>query len=332
MNIAFRTAIAGLLACAAAAPAQAALDLGQYAVTLQRGINFDEASGVTYNWDRNTLMIVDDEGDDLAEYSLTGERLTADRISGYRDIEGVAYIGGGAYVLAEERTEEIVRITPGATGTQNGLPSTQYTSKGSAQRYLINGGANIGNNGLEGVAFDPITGGFFSVRQGGGGGVTQAVYQSQVSFGAVTTGTTIQPFDAALLGVESLSDIATLSTNPNFAGTDYYENLLILSLGSRVLLEVTRTGDVLSRFDLAGLDIQTIEGVTIDHDGNIYLVGETGGSSPTFNGSLPVSTSGLVVLSRVSAVPEPAAWALMIGGFGLVGGTLRRRHAAVAIG
>ncbi|HEU4967577.1 PEPxxWA-CTERM sorting domain-containing protein [Sphingomonas sp.] len=31
-----------------------------------------------------------------------------------------------------------------------------------------------------------------------------------------------------------------------------------------------------------------------------------------------------------SAVPEPAAWALMIGGFGLVGAAARRRRAAVA--
>jgi hypothetical protein len=29
-------------------------------------------------------------------------------------------------------------------------------------------------------------------------------------------------------------------------------------------------------------------------------------------------------------VPEPASWALMIGGFGLAGATLRRRRSAVA--
>jgi len=31
--------------------------------------------------------------------------------------------------------------------------------------------------------------------------------------------------------------------------------------------------------------------------------------------------------SGVGAVPEPASWALMVGGFGLVGGAMRRRTA-----
>lgn len=38
----------------------------------------------------------------------------------------------------------------------------------------------------------------------------------------------------------------------------------------------------------------------------------------TINGTLPGGGSG-------STVPEPAAWALMVAGFGLVGGSLRRR-------
>jgi hypothetical protein len=41
----------------------------------------------------------------------------------------------------------------------------------------------------------------------------------------------------------------------------------------------------------------------------------------------------LVDSENLAAVPEPASWAMMIGGFGLVGGTLRRRrpaHRAVA--
>ena len=35
-------------------------------------------------------------------------------------------------------------------------------------------------------------------------------------------------------------------------------------------------------------------------------------------------------VTRASAVPEPASWALLIGGMGLIGGTLRTRRAGVA--
>ena len=31
-----------------------------------------------------------------------------------------------------------------------------------------------------------------------------------------------------------------------------------------------------------------------------------------------------------AAVPEPASWAMLVAGFGVMGGTLRRRRAAVA--
>jgi hypothetical protein len=39
---------------------------------------------------------------------------------------------------------------------------------------------------------------------------------------------------------------------------------------------------------------------------------------------------GQVLVAQVGAVPEPAAWSLMIGGFGLAGAALRRRRVAVA--
>ncbi|NJC09317.1 PEPxxWA-CTERM sorting domain-containing protein [Polymorphobacter fuscus] len=39
---------------------------------------------------------------------------------------------------------------------------------------------------------------------------------------------------------------------------------------------------------------------------------------------------GEIVLASAGAVPEPAAWAMMIAGFGLVGGTMRQRRTAVA--
>jgi hypothetical protein len=38
------------------------------------------------------------------------------------------------------------------------------------------------------------------------------------------------------------------------------------------------------------------------------------------------ASSNAVILAAAPAVPEPAAWAMMLGGFGLLGATMRRRQ------
>lgn len=38
-----------------------------------------------------------------------------------------------------------------------------------------------------------------------------------------------------------------------------------------------------------------------------------------------LDTQGLIVTPPTSSVPEPATWAMMVGGFGLIGGAMRRR-------
>jgi hypothetical protein len=50
-------------------------------------------------------------------------------------------------------------------------------------------------------------------------------------------------------------------------------------------------------------------------------------TSPSSQYSLP---EGNVIVASVAGVPEPAAWALMIGGFGLIGSASRRRKVSVA--
>jgi PEP-CTERM motif len=47
----------------------------------------------------------------------------------------------------------------------------------------------------------------------------------------------------------------------------------------------------------------------------------------TFNGDFQLLTSGQL---EIAAVPEPATWALMIIGFGMIGGTLRARRRQIA--
>ena len=50
----------------------------------------------------------------------------------------------------------------------------------------------------------------------------------------------------------------------------------------------------------------------------------------TANGGATGIYSGTATFTAVSGAPEPAAWVLMIGGLGLVGVALRRRHATAS--
>ena len=59
-----------------------------------------------------------------------------------------------------------------------------------------------------------------------------------------------------------------------------------------------------------------------------YLNNITSGQWQAPTGTLKYFYSANSQSQVLSAVPEPATWAMMIGGFGLVGGTMRRRRAA----
>lgn len=83
---------------------------------------------------------------------------------------------------------------------------------------------------------------------------------------------------------------------------------------------VSSDGDYL--YQLVG-NRGTIDVYGVGGDGaSLALLQQTSGLLPELN------TTGLISVSGV--VPEPGTWALMIAGFGLVGGSLRRRRVAVA--
>ncbi|MBT9463050.1 SdiA-regulated domain-containing protein [Hydrogenophaga sp.] len=277
------------------------------------GVSGLEASAVTFARDRGTngtLFFVGDEGTGVVEISLTGQTLSSMSFSGgtnlgwpttssNRDSEGLTYLGNGVLVVAEERLQDAFRFGYVAGGSIN-LATAPSASIGSG---------SVGNNGLEGLSYDPRNGSFVSVKQA----VPQGVLGGTLNFatGASTMGAL---FDPALLGVVSLSDVQTLSPVTALAGTDGADNLLILSLDSRKLLEVTRSGQVLSSLDLSGITSQAIEGVTVDDLGNLYLVAEDSGTG----------NSRLFVLA--APVPEPETYAMLLAGLVLMGATAQRRR------
>ena len=49
-----------------------------------------------------------------------------------------------------------------------------------------------------------------------------------------------------------------------------------------------------------------------------------------FSGYVPIFIHTAFINNAIAAVPEPTTWALMIGGFGLAGASLRRRRMVAA--
>ena len=306
---------AAALACAFGASAQTSINLanyqlsGNYALATLGGMGL-EASAVTYARDRGTLFFVGDEGLGVVEISRTGQTLGSmafgnwPAASSNHDAEGLTYLGNGQLVVAEERLQDALRFTYVAGG-----------SVALASAPTVSIGPTVGNIGTEGISYDPRDGSFVSVKQDD----PQAVLAGTLNF-ATGISTMTSLFDANLLGLNSLSDVQTLSPVDALAGSAAADNLLILSLDSRRLVEVNRAGQILSFFDLAGITSQAIEGVTVDEFGTIYLVAEDSGTP----------NSRLFVLSAVNAVPEPETYALMLGGLGAMAWVARRRKRATA--
>ena len=320
---------AGLIAAVlGATPAGATGLLDHYTVSYAKPIDTQEASAVAYDWDTRRLMVTNDEEDKTGrsvwgEYDLAGNKTATIILNGCLslgsaqcDPEGLAYVGGGRYAVAEERYQDMALI---AEVSASGDTRT-YTAYPDAPTVSV--GPNAGNSGLEGIAYDRATGAYFGVKETS----PQTVWQiTDVDFTG-GTGTVSSLFDPAPLGLNRLSDIAVLS-NGALAGTAFGDNLLLLSGRSFQLLEVTKAGALVSSYDLSGFKSLVdpadqggkFEGVTLDDGGNIYLVSDDGDGP---------NQSYLVKLGYTAAVPEPATWAMMIAGFALVGGALRRRRPA----
>lgn len=274
-----------LASAAYAGPTSVDLSLYQHTATINLGSLAAEASAVTFNPDTGSLFVLGDEGDAIVEVGLDGVQRSSMTLTGFDDTEGLTYLGGGRFAIGEERLQDIYELNYTAGGT---------VARGSLRTASV--GPTVGNIGIEGFSYDPRNDRFIMVKEKS----PQAIYDAAVTFTGPPAGPDINPsslFDPALLGVLDLSDVQVLATVPSLAGTADEDNLLIYSQESARLLEVTRDGTILSSFDFSAI-ASDAEGVTIDHNGVIYVAGET----PALYVLTPVPAPGPLALSALIGV------------------------------
>ncbi len=271
-----------------------------------------EASAVTYNWDTNTLFVVGDGSTAITQVSLTGQlidTMTLARNPGqpqggqFYDIEGLTYIGNGQFVFAEERYRQLNRFTYAAGNTL-----------GAAGVQTAKLGTTVGNVGLEGLSYDPLTGGYIVVKEKDPLGLFQTTVDwaaGSASNGSASTVNPVNLFNPALLGVIDIADVFALSNLPSLQGTAFQQQLLVLSEESGRLVQVDRSGNTVATLNL-GIPFQH-EGVTMDGNGVLYIVNELGGGD--------VNHPQLWVYAPV---PEPAPAALLLAGLAALAWRRRR--------
>lgn len=251
--------------------------VGKYRLPVGSGNNLlaAEVSAVTWNRDTDSLFIVGDNGTSVTQISKTGQLIdtmtlpadaTKPQGTYYYDPEGLAYVGGGRFVLSEERYRQVTRFTYTAGSTLD--PATAQTVKL---------GTTIGNIGFEGISFDPVTGGYIIVKEK----TPLGIFQTGIDFtagtasnGSATATESANLFDPALAGgVLDFGDVFALANVLPASAADR-EHLVVLSQESGRLLKMDRSGRVLGQ-----RDIETAaqhEGVTFDDALNLYVTNELG--------------------------------------------------------
>ncbi len=279
----------------------------------------DEASGVTYNWDTDTLFIIGDGGASVTQVSKTGVLIdtmtlalgSSPQGTDFYDPEGITYIGGGQFVFSEERDQQLVKFTYAAGTT---------LTRATAQTADL--GPFDDNTGTEGLSWDPPASDFICLKELGPIGV----FRTAVDFTAgtstvappITGNETSNLFNTSLLGMSDVADVFAFTNIPSMAGQPQENNLLILGQENARIVNVSRTGVINSTLNIRGgpgdiaVGGMQHEGITMDRAGNIYIVNENGGGNIQFPqlwvyapSTLPNAAPTAVVLSNaVNSIVE----------------------------
>jgi uncharacterized protein YjiK len=286
-----------------------------------------EASNVTYNWDTDTLFITGDGGTSVVQVSKTGQLINSMSMAlgnspqgtEFYDTEGLTYVGNGQFVLVEERDRQACLFTYAAGTT---------LQRSNVQTVKL--GTTVGNVGLEGLCYDPSTSGFIFVKEKS----PISIFQTTINFpggtasnGSPSATSSTDLFNPALANLADFSDVFALSNLPSLNGQPDASHLLIISQESGQIKKVDRSGTVFSTLTIVAdpgspltVPDMTMEGVTMDRAGNLYVSNEGGGGVTNHpqlwvyapSTSPNAAPTAVALLNQVAAIPENASTAAVV--------------------
>lgn len=221
-----------------------------------------ETSGLAWHAATNTLFTITGKLPKLAQLSLTGELIREIDLLGVADTEGVAVLSDGRFAVVDERRGTLsIFSLPVENHIDLSRKGLQFKLDELAPELMI-----PDNKGLEGVAWDAANNRFILAKERDPHALYALAFDLQSNrIGALTE---------LPAGNLFMRDISGLSYDLRTG------HLLVLSDDSSMLLELDQHFEPVSFMSFFrgfnGLDkgIKQAEGVTMDAQGNIYVVGE----------------------------------------------------------
>lgn len=227
--------------------------------------NIDDLSSITYDPDRDRLLgITNTSSMEIVALSRNGDLLERYPLIGFQDTEGIAYMGNGRVVIADETLQRLYVVT---------LPTTpEPIHVENAQFVAIEINLSEHNKGFEGVTYDPVNDRIFAIKERD----PRQLYS--------VTGMLASIDGSLQVRIKDLTNWIDRSVFGMDLSEGYYDprtgHLLILSEQSDNVTELDDKGNFVSIRSLLGLtddlekNIPQAEGMTMDADGELYVVSE----------------------------------------------------------
>lgn len=244
-----------------------ALNLKDYRVEIEAMAIQDlkNASDLTYNPDTNTIFTVLNQENQIVELSIDGKVLRIIDVIGVDDMEGITYIDGNRYVIADERDSRLLLVSLANNETVLDVKNSAKIRLGINKR---------GNKNFEGISWDDRKKQLIVVKE------RDPKYVISVK------GLVNKPKNGSLdLEIERLHkyDQMLRWSMRDLSAVKYLSksgHTLLLSEESKLLKEFDENGKPLGAMSLwAGFhglkkSIPQAEGITVDNNDNIYIISE----------------------------------------------------------